>query len=158
MAEELGESRLSNANDLWRHLHYNMMLAIARQPNRLADALAYRSTHRALIEIGEQDCGTLESHLAKDEEERQVYNEAVKLVKSDANRTGPWWTEHADALSRATRRYGPLEDGTPASEKSPVLAAASSPRRRNRKFLSMTAFQKAIQTRKRDEDGSVDEP
>ncbi|KAK5167647.1 uncharacterized protein LTR77_007346 [Saxophila tyrrhenica] len=92
-------------------LHYNIMLAIARQPGRLEDALEYRRSHLSDIEPAEHIYGTLEACLALDEADRAVYRRAIEQQHSQRGGTLVWTDAEAAGLARAIKRYGPLENG-----------------------------------------------
>ena len=89
--------------------YYNLMLAIARQPGRQAEAYIFRDQHLEKISAAEAKYGHLSLRLQRDEEDFQIYQEAkTKIEHQQLSFGDAWWTEHEEALERAELRYGVL--------------------------------------------------
>ena len=83
-------------------VQYNMMLAIARQPNRLQEALRHRATHWDFLRAEERVYGSLETRLMLDRTDHQIYKEAQRRLLRKQYREATWWDEHkvSDTKSR----------------------------------------------------------
>lgn len=97
---------LSTAN-LAGFPHYNLMLAIAQQPGRLAEAYRYRAEHLSLMVQEEEEHGTLDQRVQRWKAEREIYDEAKeKIKKEDLSWTAQWCQDHKSQLEKAQRRWG----------------------------------------------------
>lgn len=89
--------------------YYNLMLAIARQPGRQAEAFVLREKYLEKISAAEEKHGHLSLRLQRDEEDFQIYQEAKTKIEHQQMSFGDaWWTEHEKTLERAELRYGVL--------------------------------------------------
>ena len=92
-------------------LHYNLMLAIAQQPGRLAEAFAYKADHQHLLTEEESVCGSLEQRIEMWDTERQLYDCAKdRLLAGDLDWQSDWCVAHKEELIRAQRRWGWLRN------------------------------------------------
>jgi tetratricopeptide (TPR) repeat protein len=88
-------------------IYYNIMLAIARQPGRVAEAYAFREQHLAALNRVEAVNGDLNKQLSRFEHDRSIYEQAQNKLRLGQLAVGDtWWKEHDDALKRAEVMYG----------------------------------------------------
>lgn len=97
----------------WSVIHYNTMLAIGRQPDRLDEALQYRNDYWDVIKPEEEKYGTLEKRLQQDTADQDTYAEAKRRLMAGETRDGEWWKEHAAQIERSEMRCEPLPPSAP---------------------------------------------
>ncbi|KAK3669804.1 hypothetical protein LTR78_010321 [Recurvomyces mirabilis] len=101
-------------DDLWSVIHYNTMLAIARQDGRLKEAYQYGSDHWITIQRGESRHGAIQVRLQQDAADHESYIEASRRRRNGEVGDDEWWVDHAAQLERSEALYGPLPTPTPS--------------------------------------------
>ena len=98
-------------------IDYNMMLAIARQPGRQAEAYAFREKHIDEIADLEAKYGELPARLQQDREDLTVYKQAKSRLEGGQLVFGDeWWVKNEKALNRAELRYDLLFTDIPTTD------------------------------------------
>lgn len=100
-------------------IHYDLMLAIARQ-GRIDDARRYRDDHLALIFPEESKIGDFDERLQRDRETKETYDKAKSIIAGrDRKVSEKWWRENRKVLNRAQLRYGLLVSATAEEDPGP---------------------------------------
>ena len=102
--------------------HYNLMLAIAQQSGRLAEAFRYRIDHRSAIVDEEVQHGSLEKRIERWETEGQLYAESKsRILTGDSNWESEWCQAHKEELCRAQTRWGWLYEAINPWDETPIV-------------------------------------
>jgi tetratricopeptide (TPR) repeat protein len=97
-------------------IHYNIMLAVARQ-GRVAEAMAFREQYMEEVSRAEAVYGHLQERLERDENDKRIYDEAKSgLRQGTIARGDAWWTDNQRALDRAELRYDDLAQDAASEE------------------------------------------
>lgn len=108
LLKALQDIRLEDDKSREGLIHYDLMLAVARQ-GRVQESRRYRDTHLDLITPKESRYGDLDSVLRREREEKDLYDEAKGLIAARQSKVSKiWWNKNRIALNRAQLRYGLL--------------------------------------------------
>ena len=107
------ESLYFDNRKVWKLIHYNKMLAMLQQPEKLVEAIDFRSKHSKDIEGLEKKHGTLEKYFTRFNEVKRIYDMAKEMRdRSQLSFKDDWWNEHSLELNEAELFYGlPFMEG-----------------------------------------------
>lgn len=100
-----------SSEDIVDLIHYNIMMAIARQPGRLDETYLFRQQHMERILRVEAIHGDLTTRLQKIKLDREIHDETARRLAAREIRFGDaWCEEHEEVLARTELLYGLLEE------------------------------------------------